>query len=148
MNEIARILLVEDNRDDAEATARSLKANHLLNPLHWCRSGQDALDYLSGEGAYAGDPSAARPALILLDLNMPGVDGRQVLERVKGSPALRAIPVIILTTSSDTQDIEQCYTLGASTFIQKPVDFDGLCAAVRAMRDYWFGIALLPEALA
>jgi CheY-like chemotaxis protein len=89
-----------------------------------------------------------RPGLILLDLNMPGVDGRQVLERLKASPTLRPIPVIILTTSSDTRDIEQCYALGASTFIQKPVDFDGLAAAVRAMRDYWFGIALLPEALA
>jgi CheY-like chemotaxis protein len=148
MNEIARILLVEDNGDDAEATSRSLKMNHLLNPLHWCRGGQDALDYLAGAGAYANDPNAGRPALILLDLNMPGVDGRQVLERVKSTPALRSIPVIILTTSADATDIEQCYALGASTFIQKPVDFDGLSAAVRAMRDYWFGIALLPAALA
>jgi len=80
----------------------------------------------------------------LLDLNMPGLDGRRVLEIVKQDQGLRKMPMVVLTTSSDERDVTQCYQLGASTYIQKPVDFDGLIAAVVRIKDYWFGIALLP----
>ena len=83
--------------------------------------------------------------LILLDLNMPGMDGKQVLEKIKGDTAFKNIPVIVLTTSADNIDVERCYSLGASTYIQKPVSFDGLTAAVRTMKNYWCGIALLPS---
>jgi two-component system response regulator len=139
------ILLVEDSVDDYEAAIRSFKTAHLDNPVHWCKTGQDALDYLKREGTYAHAPSAAKPALVLLDLNMPGIDGRKVLAIVKQDLALKKTPIVILTTSSDERDVTQCYELGASTFIQKPVDFDGLIGAVSRIKDYWFGIALLPR---
>jgi len=139
------ILLVEDNPDDFEATARSFKKAGLANPLHWCSSGQAALDYLHQTGKYASYAGAERPALILLDLNMPGLDGRALLEIVKQDKLLRRIPVVILTTSTDARDIDRCYELGASTYIQKPVDFDGLIRVAKVIRDYWFGIALVPK---
>ena len=137
------ILLVEDSVDDYEAAMRSFKAAHLDNPIQWCKTGQDALDYLKHEGAYAQASASARPGLVLLDLNMPGIDGRKVLAIAKQDPALRKIPIVILTTSSDDRDVTQCYELGASTYIQKPVEFEGLVQAVGRIKDYWFGIALL-----
>jgi two-component system response regulator len=124
------ILLVEDNPDDYRATIRSFEKAHLYNPVHWCKSGRDALDYLRREGT---------------DLNMPGLDGKQTLARIKEEDRLRKIPVIILTTSADERDVAQCYALSANTYVQKPVDFDGLIEAVRRIKEYWFGIALLPK---
>jgi two-component system response regulator len=141
--DLPTILLVEDSIDDYEAAVRSFKMAHLDNPVHWCRTGQDALDYLKHQGSHA-QSVAARPALVLLDLNMPGIDGRRVLEIAKQDSALKKIPIVILTTSSDERDVTKCYELGASTYIQKPVDFDGLIAAVGRIKEYWFGIALLP----
>lgn len=141
---LATILLVEDNIDDYEAAVRSFKGAHLDNPVQWCRNGRDALDYLKHDGKFAGEPVGDRPALILLDLNMPGIDGRKTLALIKQDQALKKIPVIILTTSADERDIEQCYELGASTYIQKPVDFEGLVEAISRIKEYWFGIALLP----
>lgn len=138
--DLDNILLVEDNQDDYEATIRSLKQNHLMNPVHWCRSGQEALDYL-----YQQQKRSLKPSLMLLDLNMPGMDGRQVLQHIKGDPQLKSIPVVILTTSADSKDVDQCYRTGASTYIQKPVSFEGLTAAIRTMKDYWFGVAILPS---
>jgi two-component system, response regulator len=147
MNELAHVLIIEDNEDDYEATRRSFLRNHFINPLSWSRSAEDALQVL--RSTYAAGPERgpeARPDLILLDLNMPGMDGRRFLEIIKADERLKCIPVVVLTTSSDSSDIERCYQLGASTYIQKPVSFDGLTQAVRTMRDYWFGIALLPSA--
>ena len=138
------ILLVEDNKDDYEATQRSFKQAHLDNPIHWCRSCKDAMDYLKHEGIYLGERMTMLPALILLDLNMPGIDGRKILKILKQHDNLKKIPVIILTTSSDLRDVEECYTLGASTYIQKPVNFEGLVEAITRIKEYWFGIALLP----
>jgi two-component system, response regulator len=143
MSALSDILLIEDNDDDFEATMRSLKKNHFANPMRRCKNGQDGLDYLRHEGAYAGQP-ASLPGLILLDLNMPGIDGRAMLRMLKADEKLRPIPVIVLTTSADSRDIEQCYQLGANTYIQKPVSFEGLVEAIRTMKEYWFGIALLP----
>jgi two-component system response regulator len=140
MSAIPVILLVEDNEDDYEATARSLKKNHFLNPVHWSKNGREALEFLKTAGE-----TGTLPDLILLDLNMPGIDGRQVLAAVKGDAQLRHIPVIVLTTSNDSRDIDTCYDIGASTYIQKPVSFEGLTEAIRTMKDYWFGIALLPN---
>lgn len=139
------ILLVDDNEDDYEATERSFRKASFMNPLHWCRSGQDALDYLHGEGSYKDDKTVGIPTLILLDLNMPGMDGRRVLEFIKEDDVLRSIPIIILTTSSDERDIKRCYCLGASTYIQKPVGFENLIEAARRIKEYWFGVALLPK---
>lgn len=143
MPKLTSLLLVEDNADDYEATLRSLRENHFLNPVHWTKNGQEALDFLqvgSEDEANAQD----LPGLILLDLNMPGIDGREVLRTIKTDQRLRRIPVIILTTSDDERDVAQCYKIGASTYIQKPVSFSGLAVAIRTMKDYWFGIALLP----
>jgi CheY-like chemotaxis protein len=143
-SKLPTILLVEDNIDDYDAAIRSFKAAHLDNPVHWSSTGRDALDYLKSEGPYAQCPNHELPGLVLLDLNMPGLDGRAVLEKAKQNPNLKKIPIIILTTSSDERDVEQCYELGASTYIQKPVSFDGLINAIRHLKDYWFGIAILP----
>ncbi|HEU5046635.1 MAG TPA: response regulator [Rickettsiales bacterium] len=138
------ILLVEDNADDYNATVRSFKKAHLNNPVHWCMSGKEALDYMKHEGKYANDDAIAKPGLVLLDLNMPGLDGKKTLSLMKQDQNLKKIPVVILTTSSDERDVVQCYELGASTYIQKPVNFEGLCEAVGRIKEYWFGIALLP----
>jgi two-component system, response regulator len=142
---LPHILIVEDNEDDYEATERSFRRARFLNPISWCRNGQDALDFLRGEGKHARAEGALQADLILLDLNMPGLDGRRVLEIVKADERFKTIPVVVLTTSSDSKDVEKCYELGASTYIQKPVNFEGLAEAVRTMKDYWFGIAILPQ---
>jgi two-component system response regulator len=86
-----------------------------------------------------------KPGIILLDLNMPGLDGRKTLEIIKRTQQLRSIPVVILTTSNDERDVQACYDLGANTYIQKPVDFDGLISAIKRLKEYWFEIALLPK---
>ena len=145
MTKISHILLVEDNQDDYEATVRSLKKNHFINPIQWCKNGQEALDYLYQRGSFTDRTDTQKPDLILLDLNMPGIDGRQVLKSLKEDPEMRSIPVVVLTTSKDYKDIDKCYDLGASTYIQKPVDFEGLTSAIRTMKDYWFGVAILPH---
>lgn len=145
MNSLVKILVVEDNEDDWEATRRSFQKNHFLNEIKWCQSGQEAWHYLKPNRTDAGESLEQLPELILLDLNMPGIDGRQLLELIKADPKLKAIPVIVLTTSDDQRDISRCYELGASTYIQKPVTFDGLTNAVKTLKDYWFGVALLPK---
>ncbi len=145
MNRPSHILLVEDNPDDCEATLRSFKKNRFTNSIHWCRTGKDALDYLRQTGAYAESPEVQAPDIVLLDLNMPGLDGRQVLQIVKSDEALKSIPVIILTTSRDSKDVDQCYAFGANTYIQKPVNFEELTQSIGAMKSYWFDVAVLPE---
>ena len=138
------ILLVEDNPDDYEATVRSLRKNRLTNPIKWCKSGKDAYDYLHRINAYSDDSDVHTPIMILLDLNMPGMDGRELLREMKKDDSLRRIPTIVLTTSNDPMDVDQCYLIGASTYIQKPVGFKGLTESLKTMKDYWFGIAILP----
>jgi two-component system response regulator len=139
------ILLVEDNQDDYEATSRAFKKANLCNPIVWCKSGREALDYLKKQGAYTDERKGSQPGLVLLDLNMPGMDGRKTLEVIKQDETLKQIPVIILTTSSDERDIQGCYQTGANTYVQKPVSFDGLIEAIKRLKAYWFEIALLPK---
>jgi two-component system response regulator len=139
------ILLVEDNQDDYEATSRAFKKANLCNPIVWCKSGRDALDYLKQQGAYKDTGKGSRPGLVLLDLNMPGMDGRKTLELIKNDETLKQIPVIVLTTSADERDIQACYQAGANTYVQKPVSFEGLLEAIRRLKTYWFEIALLPK---
>lgn len=138
------ILIIEDSEDDFEATIRAFKKANLYNPVIWCRSGQDGLDLLQKKGKYA-DETSHLPGLILLDLNMPGMDGRATLQHIKGDSRFKQIPVIILTTSSDERDVEICYKLGANTYAQKPVTFDGLIKAIERLKEYWFELALLPK---
>jgi two-component system response regulator len=138
------ILLVEDSDDDYEATIRAFKKANLHNPVSWCKSGREVLDYLKHEGTFS-DRKGDKPGLILLDLNMPGLDGRKTLKLIKDDERFKRIPVIILTTSSDERDVEECYQMGANTYVQKPVSFEGLIAAIRRLKEYWFEIALLPK---
>ncbi|MEQ9640621.1 MAG: response regulator [Alphaproteobacteria bacterium] len=140
------ILIVEDSDDDFEATERALKRDgRLFNPIVRFDNGAEALDYLFHRGAYAGPEAAPLPGLMLLDLNMPGVDGRAVLTAVKSHRDTRAIPVVVLTTSDDDWDINECYNAGANTYIKKPVDLDGFFAALCNLKNYWLDLALLPR---
>jgi len=143
-NQAQTVLLIEDSEDDYEATMRAFKKANFHNPVVWSQSGRDALDFLNHEGVHKDSPKAA-PGLILLDLNMPGLDGRKTLQLIKENTGLKRIPVIILTTSADERDVDACYQMGANTYVQKPVSFDGLIEAIKRLKEYWFEIALLPK---
>lgn len=138
------ILIVEDNPEDYETTRRAFGKAGMTNNLRHCRDGDEALDYLFRRGAYQDPATSPRPGMILLDLNLPGTDGRQVLAQIKADDGLRDIPVIVLTTSSDERDIQDCYRSGANSYIQKPVDLGGFMAAVQRLTDYWIGVVILP----
>jgi CheY-like chemotaxis protein len=117
----------------------------LTNPIQWCGDGEDALDYLFRRGTYSDPDSAPRPGIILLDLNLPGTDGREVLRTLKVDPMLQKIPVIVLSTSSDERDINESYRDGANSYIVKPVDLDGFIQAIQRLRDYWFEVVVMPK---
>lgn len=139
------ILLVEDSPEDYETTVRALKKAGLANPIFRCENGDEALDFLYRRGAYSDPASAPRPGIVLLDLNLPGTDGREVLAEIKGNADLRSIPVLVLTTSSDERDVERCYQSGANSYIKKPVDLIGFMQAVQSLKDYWFEVVILPR---
>lgn len=139
------ILLVEDSPEDFETTERAFRRSGLKNPIYRCADGDDALDYLHRRGQYSDPAKAPRPGVILLDLNLPGTDGREVLSEIKQDPNLKQIPVIVLTTSKDERDIEVCYRCGANSYIQKPVDLDGFMKAIERLNDYWFEVVILPK---
>lgn len=136
------VLIVDDSDEDYETTVRALRRAGLANPIERCVDGDDALDYLFRRGRYK---TVKIPALMLLDLNMPGTDGREVLQELKADPVLRKIPVVVLTTSNDTRDIERCYDIGANSYVYKPVNLDGFMEAVRRLKDYWFEVVVLPR---
>ncbi|OGS99269.1 MAG: two-component system response regulator [Gallionellales bacterium RIFCSPLOWO2_12_FULL_59_22] len=139
------ILIVEDSDDDYLATVRAFKKANLLNPVKRCTNGDQALDYLLRRGEFSDPEKAPRPNIILLDLNLPGTDGKEVLRAIKTDPDLRKIPVIVLTTSSAEKDIEQCYAAGANSYVQKPVDLVGFIQSVARLTDYWFNVSVLPK---
>jgi two-component system response regulator len=139
------ILMVEDSQDDFIAAQRTFKKAGLNNPLRRCATGDEAVDYLFRRGAFRNATLAPLPGIILLDLNLPGLDGREVLRQVKADPLLRKIPVIILTTSSAEKDVEQCYSDGANSYVLKPVDIQGFVRAITRLKDFWFEIAILPK---
>jgi CheY-like chemotaxis protein len=136
------ILLVEDSPEDFETTERAFRKSGLKNPILRCADGDEALDFLFRRGSHAGAP---RPGVILLDLNLPGTDGREVLTEIKADPDLKQIPVIVLTTSSDDRDVSACYRAGANSYVQKPVDLDGFMQAIERLNDYWFEVVILPK---
>lgn len=139
------ILLVEDSPEDYEATARAFGKSGLKNPIVRCEDGDTALDYLFRRGDYADPETSPRPGVILLDLNLPGTDGREVLQEIKRHEQLRHIPVIVLTTSTDERDVDACYQSGANSYIQKPVDMDGFIRAIERLNGYWFEVVVLPK---
>jgi len=131
------ILLVEDNPDDEALTLRALKKNNISNPVTVARDGQEALDYLFGEGAHAGRDVFDFPAVVLLDLKLPKVDGLEVLRRLRADERTRLVPVVILTSSNEERDRSDGYSLGANSYVRKPVDFNDFIEAVRQLGLYW-----------
>ncbi len=136
------ILLVEDNDDDILITKRAFEKGHLTNPLVVVRDGDEALDYVFRRGPFVQAP---RPALMLLDLNLPRVDGFTVLRTVKGDPEARSIPVVVLTTSKREEDVHRSYANYANTYIEKPVEFDRFVHVVQNLNVYWLLTARLPQ---
>ena len=138
----ARILLVEDNPGDVRLTLEAFRYSKLKNPLDVAKDGIDALAYLHQEGNYAGKPL---PDLILLDLNLPRMDGRELLAAIKSDERLKQIPVVVLTTSKADQDVLGSYLLQASCFITKPVDFHQFTEVIKAIDSFWLSIVTLPR---
>jgi len=131
------ILLVEDNKDDEELTLRALARNNIGNHVVVVRDGQEAIDWLEGVRSHAGRNPADVPALILLDLKLPNVDGLEVLRRLRANPATQFVPVVILTSSREDRDLIRGYRGGANSYVQKPVDFTQFVDAVRQLGIYW-----------
>jgi two-component system, chemotaxis family, response regulator Rcp1 len=140
--EAIEILLVEDNAGDARLAMEALREAKVHNRLSWVTDGVEALAFLRREGQYAG---AARPDLILLDLNLPRKDGREVLAVIKADDKLRRIPVVILTTSQAEEDILKAYHLNANCYISKPVDLDQFMKVIRTIKEFWLTIVKLPS---
>ena len=131
------ILLVEDNPDDEALTIRALKKNKIANKVVVTHDGVEALDYIFAQGEYAGRDISEHPQVILLDLKLPRIDGHEVLKRIRADKRTSRIPVVILTTSDEDQDIIQSYDNGANSYIRKPVDFDQFMEAIRKLGMYW-----------
>jgi two-component system response regulator len=131
------ILLVEDNPSDVKLTRRALEQNQITNELVHAGDGREALDYLFGAGEYAGRNVREAPAVVLLDLKLPKVDGLQVLKAIRADERTRLLPVVVLTSSSQEEDVVASYKLGANSYIRKPVDFTQFAEAVRVLGMYW-----------
>ena len=131
------ILLVEDNPDDAELTRIAFAEAAIPNPLVVVRDGAEALDYMFARGGWSHRDPASQPALVLLDLNLPKLDGREVLQAIRGDERTRSLPVVMLTTSVEPFDVEASYALGVNSYIRKPVDFEEFVSAVRQVGQYW-----------
>jgi CheY-like chemotaxis protein len=138
------ILLVEDNPDDELLTLRALKKNHITNEVIVARDGVEALDYLLGTGTALDQESTVLPQVVLLDLRLPKIDGLEVLRRLRAEKRTALLPVVILTSSDEEQDVIESYSLGANSFIRKPVDFDQFSEAVRQLGMYWLLLNQLP----
>jgi CheY-like chemotaxis protein len=136
MTDLRQILLAEDNANDVELTLTALKANRIVNEVVVTRDGAEALDYLCRRGKYADRPHGD-PALILLDLKMPKVDGLEVLRQVKSTSTLKSIPVVVLTSSRQEQDLIRSYDLGVNAYVVKPVDFHDFVDAVKLLGGFW-----------
>ena len=140
------ILLADDDAEDRSMTISALRERRVANEIRCVSDGAELTDYLFHRGVYANPDDAPTPGLILLDLNMPKKDGREVLAEIKADETLRSIPVVVLTTSKAEEDIARTYHLGVNSFITKPVTFDGLVSAMEAFSRYWLEIVELPSA--
>jgi CheY-like chemotaxis protein len=139
------ILIADDDADDRMMAKEALDECRLANHIDFVEDGVELMAYLRGQGRYAGPGATRRPGLIILDLNMPKMDGREALREIKFDPLLRRIPVVVMTTSKAEEDIYRTYDLGVSSFVTKPVTFDGLVAVMKALGTYWFEIVELPD---
>jgi CheY-like chemotaxis protein len=145
MPEPITILLADDDEDDRLITRQALRDARLTNPLRTVNDGVELMAYLRREGQYADPAESPRPGMILLDLNMPRMDGREALAAIKEDPELRSIPVVVLTTSKAEEDVLRTYDLGVNSFITKPVTFLGLVEVMKVFSRYWLEIVDLPE---
>jgi two-component system response regulator len=132
-----KILLVEDNPDDVELTLEALRANRIQNEIILARNGVEAIDYLFGTGAHAGRDTEEQPVLVLLDLNLPKIGGIEVLRRLRNDPRTRMLPVVILTSSKEESDVVNSYSLGANSYVRKPVAFHEFHEAAKQLSLYW-----------
>jgi len=139
------VLLAEDSVRDAEMTRRALRQFNFGNRLHWVRDGAEALDFIFCRGAYAGRDAARPPKLVLLDLKMPKVDGIEVLRQVKSDDQMRAIPIVVMTSSNEERDVIESYRLGANSYIVKPVEFGAFAEVVANIGLYWVLSNRVPE---
>lgn len=139
------ILIADDDEDDRDMIQDALKESRLLNSLHCVKDGEELMDYLHHRGNFKNQTANPLPGLILLDLNMPRMDGREALREIKKEPRFRQIPVIVLTTSQAEEDIFRSYDLGVNSFITKPVSFASLVEVMKALGQYWFEIVELPD---
>ena len=135
------ILLAEDNPGDVKLTRKALEQGDLLNNLHVVNDGVEAMKFLRSEGKYADEPM---PDLLLLDLNMPKMDGRQVMEDMDSDPKLSRIPVVVLTSSDAEEDVVRSYELSANAYLTKPVDFDGFVEIIKRLENFWFEVVKMP----
>lgn len=139
------ILLADDDEDDCLLCREALQESRLRNELRFVHDGVELLQYLRREGEYTDPKAAPRPGVILLDLNMPRMDGREALEEIKADPELRRIPVVVMTTSREEEDILRSYDVGANSYITKPVTFEGLVKVMRGFGTYWIEIVERPK---
>ncbi len=139
------ILMADVDAEDREFAREALAESRLANTLFFVEDGEQLMDFLHRRGAYADPASSPRPGLILLDLNMPRKDGREALQEIKEDPELRAIPVVVLTTSKAEEDVVRTYRLGVNSYIQKPVTFDQLVKVMKELARYWFELVELPR---
>lgn len=139
------ILMADDDADDRMMTKEAFEENHLANDLRFVQNGVELMDYLNRRGQYSDPSTSPRPGLILLDLNMPKKDGREALEEIKQDPSLSSIPVVVLTTSKEEEDIHRSYQLHVNSYITKPVTFEALVGVVKAISKYWLEIVQLPQ---
>ena len=138
------ILLVEDNPADVEIAMEAFRRSNKGNRVFVCRDGEEALDYLFQRARFTKPGSAPRPDLVLLDLNLPGKSGTDVLEQIKQNDRLRSIPVVMLTTSDREEDVTRCYRMGANNYLAKPVQFEDCLKLVSQIQDYWLDVSKLP----
>jgi CheY-like chemotaxis protein len=141
------LLIIEDSDEDFAAFQRMMQKAAVVNPVYRCTDGDDALDFLYHQGRYQGSLPAPRPSLILLDLNLPATDGRELLAQIKQDEDLKIIPVIAFTTSSNPKDVELCYRYGVNGYMLKPVNVQHLQHFVRVFASYWLEVVILPDML-
>ncbi len=141
------ILIVEDNPSDAELAIRALKRNNVINPVQVVVDGGEAIDYLFGRGKFIGRDTSALPGLVLLDLNLPDISGIEVLKTIRETDFLRELLVIVLTSSLEKKDVEECYRNFANSYLRKPVDFLEFSSIIKLISDYWIGTNVPPAAL-
>jgi CheY-like chemotaxis protein len=145
MHDQAVILLAEDNADDILVIRKAFQRSNLLNPVHIVRDGEEAIAYLQGVGKYGSRDEYPLPDLMLLDLKMPKVGGFEVLSWIRSHPTLRALCVVVLTTSNDMRDVNRAYGLGANSFLIKPMDFEQTTATIELLKRYWLERCKIPE---